>query len=106
MDWIPNTPTGSIILAGSVVTWTYTIQNTGNVGLTSVSVRDDNGTPQNPADDFTVCTAANLAAGSSQICTRSGTALVGQFKNIATATGTPPIGPESRRLGPRPLLRR
>ncbi len=37
---------------GSTVTFTYVVTNTGNVPLSGVAVRDDNGTPANPADDF------------------------------------------------------
>ena len=37
---------------GSTVTFTYLVTNAGNVPLSGVTVRDDNGTPANPADDF------------------------------------------------------
>ena len=34
------------------MTFTYVVTNTGNVPLSGVTVRDDNGTPADPADDF------------------------------------------------------
>ena len=47
-----DTPTGPIVPVGSTVTFTYVVTNTGNVPLSGVTVRDDNGTPADPADDF------------------------------------------------------
>ena len=47
-----DTPTGPIVPVGSTVTFTYIVTNTGNVPLSGVTVRDDNGTPADPADDF------------------------------------------------------
>src|SRR5262249_39764407 len=43
---------GVFVPVGSTVIFTYIVTNTGNVPLAGVSVRDDNGTPGSPADDF------------------------------------------------------
>ena len=47
-----DSPTGPHVAAGSTVTFTYVVTNTGNVPVSDVVVSDDNGTPANPADDF------------------------------------------------------
>ena len=86
-----NAP-GPYILSGDTVTWEYQVSNTGNVELSAVTVTDDNGTPTNPNDDVTICTIASLGAGTSQTCTRSGTAVVGQYANLGSISGTPPVG--------------
>src|SRR5262249_32966406 len=41
-----------ILTVGTNVVWTYLVSNPGSVPLTVVSVRDDNGTPNVPGDDF------------------------------------------------------
>jgi len=48
---------------GERVTYSYSLTNTGNVTLTRVTVVDDNGTPTNPSDDFTVGTVPSLTPG-------------------------------------------
>jgi hypothetical protein len=83
-------PPGPYVLTGSLVLQTYEVENTGNVDLTDIQVRDDYGTPGNPADDIAICTIALLAAGASDSCSISGTALNGQQAGNGTATGTPP----------------
>ena len=83
-----DSTTGPHVAAGSTVTWTYTVTNTGNVALANVVVTDDNGTPGNAADDFTVGTIASLAAGASASLTQTGIAVAGQYGNVGTATGT------------------
>jgi len=85
-----DTAPGLHLRAGTdTVTWTYQVTNTGGETLNNILVKDDNGTPGNTSDDFTVGTFSSLAAGSSTTLTHAdGLAIVGQYKNIATATGT------------------
>jgi len=90
-----NAAPGPNIPVGGAVTWTYEVTNTGNVTLTNVTVTDDQ-----IANDATAinCGAGNniiasLAVGASATCTATGTAVAGQYANIGTATGTPPVGP-------------
>ena len=41
------------VAVGTPVTWKYTVANTGNVSLNSVTVKDDAGIISNLTDDFT-----------------------------------------------------
>src|SRR5260221_5517769 len=69
-----------------------------NVTLTNVSVTDNNGTPGNTADDFTI-SIGTLGAGASATVSSAPRVLTqgdfdhGSVTNIATDTGTPPSGP-------------
>jgi hypothetical protein len=81
-------PPGPQIAAGSSVAWTYRITNTGNVDLADVVVVDDNGTPEDPSDDY-LCTIGSLAAGATDgsTCSLPGVAVDGLFENVAAVTG-------------------
>jgi uncharacterized repeat protein (TIGR01451 family) len=50
-------------IPGQQVTYSYTVKNTGNVPVSDVSVKDDNGTPYLSSDDFVVGSIATLAPG-------------------------------------------
>lgn len=89
-------PDGAIyyISGSQTVTYTYIVTNTGDTYLSDITIADDNGTPGNPADDFTITSAqcsglaGPLAPGGSVSCTYS--KLVGADEtNTATATGSP-----------------
>ncbi len=68
------------------VTYHYSITNTGQIGLLGVVVVDDNGTPADTADDFTVCTIASLAVGANATCDKTLT-IGSDTTNVAVATG-------------------
>jgi len=92
-DTLTEAPEDLYILVDDLVTWTYALENTGNVKLTGISVVDDNGTPGNPGDDRTAaCPATTLEPGGTTTCTLSGTAIKGAYHNTATVTATPPVG--------------
>ncbi len=77
---------GPAIAVGDQVTWTYTITNTGNVGLTGVLLADS------MAGVSPTCPQNALAVGASMTCTATGTATAGQYENTAYAIGIDPVG--------------
>jgi hypothetical protein len=76
------------------VTWTYVVSNTGNVALNGVAIADDNGTPGDNSDDVSICTIGLLAKGTTHSCIRTVAAIPGQYQNLGSARGTPPVGPD------------
>ena len=86
---IDKTASPTTIVAGAEVTYTYVVTNTGNTDLDPVTVVDDNGTPGDTGDDFTVqCPATKLAVGAHMTCTEDVTGTQVTTTNIAVATGT------------------
>ena len=81
-----DTPTGPSIVVGAPVLWEYIVTNTGDVDLTNVVVTDD--------ILGLIGTIPSLAAGETQTLTANGNAAAGQYANLGTATGTPPVGPD------------
>ncbi len=76
-----DTPPGPEILVGETVNWFYQVTNDGDVDLENLVVTDD--------QDVTVdCAVDALVAGASTVCTASGTATIGQYANIGTATAS------------------
>lgn len=81
-----DTPPGPNLTVGAPVLWTYIATNLGNVPLTDVAVTDDHGAT-------VTCPKTVLDPGESMTCIAPGTAVAGQYANIGTASGTPPVGP-------------
>ena len=90
-----NTPADAVyVKAGAGVTWTYVVTSASANPLT-VTLRDDNGTPGNPADDFSPTftggdTNGNhmLDQGETWRYTATGVVPAGLYGNVALATGT------------------
>lgn len=76
---------GNVLAAGSSITWSYRVTNTGDLELSGLTVVD---TPLGAA----TCLVTTLASGASTTCTIVGHAQVGDFSNIATASATSPFG--------------
>ncbi len=79
--------------AGTEVTYSYKVTNTGNVTLDPVTVTD----PMTGLSAIS-CPATSLAPGASETCTATYTTTQadvdrGSLQNTGTATGTPPSGP-------------
>ncbi|MGB5049331.1 MAG: SdrD B-like domain-containing protein [Caldilineaceae bacterium] len=86
-----NAPDGGTfqIPGTSNVPFTYTFTNTGEIDLINVVITDDNGTPGDTSDDFTVCTKAGPYApntGATCTVTRS---ITGNYTNIGTVHAKP-----------------
>ena len=65
--------------------WEYVVTNSGNVPLSSIIVTDDQG--------ITVsCPRTTLEPVEVMTCTANGTAVLDQYENLGTATGTPSVG--------------
>ena len=76
---------GINIPVGEAVTWTYEVKNTGNVSLTNVIVTDNKGVAVS-------CPQTDLGVDESMTCKGLGIALMGQYTNLGSVTGTPPMG--------------
>jgi hypothetical protein len=88
IEKLTNGYDGKDILTGQPITWTYKVTNTGNIDLTNLQVKDDNGTPANTSDDFVVGSIASLPVGSNQTLQKASTAITGAYANIGTASNT------------------
>ena len=81
IDKRTNGADGQNILAGTPITWTYDITNTGEETLTSISLADDQ-------EGAITCPMESLSPSASMQCTETGTAAIGSYSNIGTVTGT------------------
>ena len=80
---------GPAVPVGDPITWTYEVTNTGNVALDELVVFDSS-----EGDITGDCPTRSLAPGASTTCTVTGTAVAGQYVNVAAAVavdrdGTP-----------------
>ncbi|WP_434453228.1 DUF7507 domain-containing protein [Lentzea sp. E54] len=77
-----DTGSGPPVPAGSVVTWTYVVTNTGNTPLSGVEVTDE-------PEGVITCPRTSLAETESMTCTLTGTVEVGPYANIGKVVGLP-----------------
>jgi len=77
-------PPGAYLMANQTITWTYSVYNISSVGLYTITISDDHGTPSNPGDDIQVCTISSLDSFSLASCQRTEVSIIGQFSSNAT----------------------
>ena len=80
---------GPTLVEGAATTWTYVVTNDGLADLTGVTVSDDD---TSLVVDCSPGIPDPFLAGTSFSCTATGTATVGQYKNVGIATGVGPSG--------------
>ncbi|MGB5771795.1 MAG: SdrD B-like domain-containing protein, partial [Crocosphaera sp.] len=92
-----DTPTGPEIPVGGTAIFTYKVLNTGETPLVDVVVIDDNGTPDDPSDDFEPIFVNGdnngngiFDPGEQWVWTASRTVTEGQYTNIGKVTATDP----------------
>lgn len=73
-------PIGPIVLPLAPIDWSYDVTNIGEVELISYLVEDD--------VEGEICRGSNLAPGATDTCTFQGTAVEGQYENVATVTAS------------------
>jgi uncharacterized repeat protein (TIGR01451 family) len=83
---IAKTPDSQTVVSGDPVTFTLAVTNTGDATLSNVAVTD-------PQASNCAHTIGDLGAHLSQTYTCTRTGVTADFTNVATATGTPPVGP-------------
>jgi uncharacterized repeat protein (TIGR01451 family) len=89
---IVKNPKSQTVANGGTATFTITVTNAGNVTLTDVTVTD----PLSPNCNRTkaqIPALASMAPGATVTYTCTRPNVTGSFDNVATATGTPPTGP-------------
>ncbi|MCL2782363.1 MAG: hypothetical protein FWD80_00080, partial [Propionibacteriaceae bacterium] len=98
----------STYTAGTVITYTFTVTNTGDVSLSGVSVVEGVFNGSGRLSNVTCPATATLAPGQVLVCTATYTATAadvanGKLSNAATATGVPPtndVTPPSKTQSP------
>ena len=86
----PTQPPGPYIPISSTVTWNYTVQNTGNVTLTALTLVDDKEGVVSTCAPHAL--ASGLAPTQFTVCTKIGEAAAGQYTNTAVVSGTATLG--------------
>jgi len=83
-----DNPTGPEISVGGDVEWTFVITNTGDIDLYDITLTDKETLPAAGSAASIDCPRDTLAPGESMTCTATGTAIEGQYANLAKVTGT------------------
>ena len=76
-------PTGPVVWVGDPIEWLYTVTNSGAVALEGVVLSDSE-------IGLIGCPETTLLPGESMVCAAQGSAILGQYANLATVTGRSP----------------
>jgi hypothetical protein len=79
-----DTAPGPSIPVGDSVSWEYIVSNNGSFPLSDIEVIDD--------QLGSICTVDALDVGASTTCKATGTAVLGQYKNVASVSAAPSGG--------------
>ena len=74
------------------MTWTYRLENVGDVTLVDVTIIDDAGTPHDPSDDIIVLIGETLEPGQVVVRSRDGVIGAGSLAALVSATGNSELG--------------
>lgn len=80
-----DTVPGIEVLVGESVTWSYVVENNGDVTMENIVVTDDQ-------EGVITCPETTLAPGEIMECTFSGIAIEGQYTNVGSVTANDPTG--------------
>jgi hypothetical protein len=83
---------GPLVTAAESVTWQYHVENTGNITLTGIMVIDDQGTAEETDDVVIQMPTTTLRPGEQMTGSLDGSAVAGQYANLATVTASSPVG--------------
>ena len=83
----------SPVQVGDLITYTFTVENTGNVTLTNVDVTDTSATMSGGPIASLAVGATDTATFTAQYAIQQSDIDAGSFSNQAVASGTPPTGP-------------
>ncbi len=87
-----DVPTGPSIPVGNAVNWTYVVTNPGSVPLSNIVVTDSRAGVNPVYLSGDINSDSILQVGETWIYQANGVAVVGQYSNIGTVVGTPPLG--------------
>ena len=88
----------TVLNVGQTVTYSFLVTNSGSTSLTNVTVNDTSFSGTGTLSAIS-CPSGTLASGAAETCTATYVVTqadvdAGELDNTATATGTPPTGPE------------
>ena len=85
IEIVTNGGDSNNIVVGDTITWSYTIENTGNVNLSNIELIDDK-------QGVVSCPQDTLVIQEDMVCEKTGTAVLGEYNSSATVKSLDPEG--------------